>query len=41
MLSNVVGVEPTPENLVLDMPLNVTFEERADFKIPVFTPVSA
>jgi uncharacterized OB-fold protein len=41
MLSNVVGVEPTPENLVLDMPLMVTFEERADFKIPVFTPVSA
>jgi uncharacterized OB-fold protein len=41
MLSNLVGVDPTPENLVLDMPLTVAFEERADYKIPVFTPARA
>ena len=30
---------PTPETkLVLDMPLRVTFEQRGDMAVPVFTP---
>jgi len=38
MLSSIVGVEPTPENLVLDMPLQVEFEQRGDMSVPVFRP---
>ncbi|MEV0083994.1 OB-fold domain-containing protein [Saccharopolyspora sp. NPDC050642] len=38
MLSNIVGVEPTPENLVLDMPLEVDFEARGELAVPVFRP---
>ncbi len=38
MLSSIVGVEPTPENLVLDMPLQVEFEQRGEMSIPVFRP---
>ena len=38
MLSNIVGVEPDPEVLVLDMPLVVDFEDRRGFSVPVFRP---
>jgi len=38
MMSNIVGIENTPENLVLDMPLRVTFEERGDVHLPQFMP---
>jgi uncharacterized protein len=38
MMSNIVGVENTPENLVLDMPLEVTFEERGKVMLPLFRP---
>ena len=38
MMSNIVGIENTPENLVLDMPLEVTFEVRGDMQVPVFQP---
>lgn len=38
MMSNIVGIENTPENLVLDMALQVTFEDRGDMKLPVFEP---
>lgn len=38
MMSNIVGIENTPENLVLDMPLEVTFEQRGDVAVPVFQP---
>lgn len=38
MLSNIVGVEQTAENLILDMPLMVQFEDRGSHTIPVFTP---
>lgn len=38
MMANIVGVEPTPENLVLDMPLRVTFEQRGGITLPQFTP---
>lgn len=41
MMTNVVGVEPLPENLPLDLPLRVTFEERGEHSIPVFTPAEA
>ncbi|MEX2394630.1 MAG: Zn-ribbon domain-containing OB-fold protein [Actinomycetota bacterium] len=38
MMSNIVGVEQTPEALVLDMELQVTFEERGSVMLPLFTP---
>ena len=41
MMSNIVGCEQTPEALVLDMPLIVTFEENGDIAIPLFRPASA
>ncbi len=36
MMTNIVGIENTPENLVLDMDLEVEFESRGDQAIPVF-----
>ncbi|GAB2986432.1 Zn-ribbon domain-containing OB-fold protein [Amycolatopsis acidiphila] len=38
MMTNIVGIENTPDNLVLDMDLEVTFEQRGDVTIPQFTP---
>ena len=38
MMSNIVGIENTPENLRLDMPLRVTFESRGEVMLPVFEP---
>jgi uncharacterized OB-fold protein len=38
MLTNIVDVDPTPENLRLDMALTVTFTLRGDVTLPVFTP---
>lgn len=38
MMSMIVEVVPEPENLVLDMPLRVTFQQRGDLKIPMFSP---
>ncbi len=38
MMTNIVGIENTPENLVLDMPLEVQFEARGDQQVPVFAP---
>jgi uncharacterized OB-fold protein len=38
MMTNIVGIENTPENLVLDMDLEVEFESRGDQAIPVFHP---
>lgn len=38
MMTNLVGVPNTPEELVLDMPLRVTFERRGDVSLPLFTP---
>lgn len=40
MMSNIVGVEPTPERLVLDMPLEVRFEDRGEISVPVFAPAA-
>ena len=41
MMTNVVGVEPLPENLPLDLPLRVAFEQCGEHSIPVFTPAGA
>lgn len=39
MMSNIVGIPNTPECLVLDMELRVTFESRGDdMRVPVFGP---
>ena len=39
MLSNVVAVQPEPEHLPLDLPLQVQFEQRGEVAVPVFAPV--
>lgn len=38
MMTNIVGIENTPENLKLDMPLRVEFEPRGSESVPVFAP---
>ena len=39
MMTNIVGIENTPQNLVLDMPLEVTFEDvTEDTTIPKWKP---
>lgn len=38
LLSNVVDVDPTPENLPLDLPVEVTFQTRGSTAVPVFRP---
>lgn len=40
LMSNIVGVEPLPENLPLGMRVSVEFEPRGDQFLPVFTPES-
>ncbi len=41
MMTNIVGIPNTPEDLVLDMDLEVTFEPRGALHLPVFGPVRA
>ena len=42
MMSNIIGVENTPENLVLDMPLEVVFEDATEeIAIPKFKPAGS
>ena len=41
LLSNIVGVEALPENLPLDMALQVAFEDRSGQNVPVFRPSGA
>jgi len=38
MMTNLTGVPNTPDDLVLDMPLQVTFTQRGDISLPLFTP---
>ncbi|BAL87929.1 hypothetical protein AMIS_27090 [Actinoplanes missouriensis 431] len=38
LTTNIVGVQPHPDALRLDMPLQVRFEQRGDVAVPVFTP---
>ena len=41
MMSNIVGCPQTPQALVLDMPLEVTFETFGEIALPFFRPVAA
>lgn len=41
MASNLVGVAPDPEQIILDMPLRVTFQPRGNMALPVFQPEEA
>jgi hypothetical protein len=38
MMTNIVGIANTPETLELDMDLEVDFEPRGDYHVPVFRP---
>jgi uncharacterized protein len=38
MMTNIVGVPNTPENLPLDMRLRVVFEQRDGMHVPLFEP---
>lgn len=38
MMSNIVGVDPVPAALPLDLPLDVDFEPRGSMTVPVFRP---
>ena len=40
MLTNIVDCPAEPEALVLDMPLEVTFEARGDIAVPQFRPAT-
>lgn len=41
MMTNIVGCPQTPEALVLDMPLKVTFQRFGDIALPLFAPAGA
>ncbi|WP_243062218.1 Zn-ribbon domain-containing OB-fold protein [Humibacter sp. RRB41] len=41
LMTNVVGIEPVPENLPLGLRVQVAFEPRGDQFLPVFTPDTA
>ena len=41
MMSNIVGVDNTPQNLVLDMALEVEFQQRGEGTVPVFRPAGS
>ena len=39
MMTNIVGVEPNPENLPVDLPVEVTWEQQNDdITLPLFKP---
>ena len=38
MLTNLVGIDPSPEAITLDIDLVVDFQQRGDGAIPVFRP---
>jgi uncharacterized protein len=40
MMTNITGIPNTPEDLVLDMELQVTFEPRGAVALPLFTPAA-
>ena len=42
MMTNIIGVEPTPENLPIDLPVEVTWEKQDDvITLPIFRPIGA
>jgi len=39
MMTNIVGVDPQPEHLPLDLPLEVAWEQQSDeITLPLFRP---
>jgi uncharacterized OB-fold protein len=39
LMTNIIGVEPTPDNLPIDLPLQVTWERQDDtITLPLFRP---
>ncbi|MGI8839406.1 MAG: Zn-ribbon domain-containing OB-fold protein [Caulobacteraceae bacterium] len=40
MMTNIVGCAQTPDALVLDMPLRVTFQAFGDIALPFFEPAA-
>ena len=42
MMTNIIGVDPTPANLPIDLPVEVTWEKQDDtITLPIFRPVGA
>jgi hypothetical protein len=41
VLTNIVDVPRTGEGLEIDMPVEVTFEQRGEWYVPMFRPVAA
>ncbi len=42
MMTNIIGVEPTPEHLPIDLPVEVTWEKQDDaITLPLFRPIGA
>ena len=42
MMTNIIGVDPTPENLPIDLPVEVTWEKQDDvITLPIFRPIGA
>ena len=42
MMTNIIGVEPAPENLPIDLPVEVMWEKQDDtITLPIFRPVGA
>ncbi|MFD3585405.1 Zn-ribbon domain-containing OB-fold protein [Streptomyces sp. NPDC058683] len=41
LLTNIVDTAPEPDALPLDTPVSVAFQQRGDFKLPVFRLVDA
>jgi uncharacterized OB-fold protein len=41
LMTNLVDVEQTPEALLLDMPLEVTFQRVGEVALPLFRPADA
>ena len=41
MMTNIIGIENTPEKLVLDMDLEVTFAPRGEMTVPLFRPAGS
>jgi uncharacterized OB-fold protein len=39
MMTNIIGIDNTPDNLILDMALEVTFVRRGERTFPAFSPV--
>jgi hypothetical protein len=39
MMTNIIGVDPAPENLPIDLPVEVTWEQQSDeITLPLFRP---